>query len=1355
MMELGRVLAVRAAGQGPGSGYLVADRLVLTSAHVVGPVGSAVRVFRPAHEPVFDAVVAWRGTPGGRDDAALVRVEDARWADQGGAPARWGRTVTYRTEIPCRTMGVPEAVQRPGRAVELAQPSGTLNPGDGYVAGEYLFSVSGSVPEAGGTGGSPWGGLSGAALFCGDLLTGVVVRSPPGWANRRIAAVPVSLLLRDAGFRRVLTEHGGAAELEPVEFQVLAEPPAPAGPGVLIPSPAGLLVARRAVVPLYGREELLGDLREWAAGADTKVWLIHGPGGQGKTRVAHELAASLSAQGWVAVWPAARAAPEDMRGLSDAAKPLLVVIDYAETRSAQVTALLESCVGRSRPAPVRVLLLARTSGWWEGMRATDSRAVEELLQDTPLTALPALGEDAQAHRAAYRRAADAFAAALPQVRDQQGPSWMRLTAQLSAPRFDGSGSLSALSIHMTALADLLDAAHPEHAAGPGVEGVQRVEDRLLAHEYGYWFASAAAGALSPGLSSHTLDEAMAAALLLGADTTEAADTLLGKAPGLRDQPYDRRRAVREWIAALYPPARPGAPFGSLQPDRLAERFLGRHLSAHPWLPDALLPGADRPQTERMLTFYARAAAHPVFDHGLDTRLTDLAAGHGLPLALVAAEVATQVEHPSPLLRALGKIVEDPAMALDDLRRLDGRMPQPSIVLADVSEQLARRLVTALRQGARDDPGTFLPLLAKALNNLATRLGSGRLGEPARKQEALAASLEAVGIYRALTRAGRERAWPRRDPAAARREELLPDLAVTLHNLATRLSDLGRHQEAWAAIGEALAIRGTLVRTRPEMFLPDFAASLNTLVGVLVHVDRPQDAHAVITDAVRIYRGLAGVDPGSYLPDLSMALHNLALRLKDSGRLPEALATIDEALAIRRDLVRARPDAFLPDLARHLTVRALLLGELGRSPEALAAQAESAGAYRTLARTRPREFLPEFAILAGAMALRLDELGRPREALAAHTEAADAYRTLAQMQPDAFLPDFARALRLVAFRLIEAGRGEEALAAYTEAAGVYRTLARARPEEHLPDLAAVSAAMASRLADLDRWAEVVAPSSEAVDAYRTLARARPEEFLPELARSQRAQAVCLMILERWEEARAAAVEAAGAFGRLIRTRPEEFLTDFGQQLYTVLAACGENLGRSDDVAAAYTEAIDAYRQAAGILPPDFLPELATHLDLLVGKLDESGRWQEASDAVGAAIEVRRSMVQARPEEFLSELATSLQDFAVRSGKLGRWQQGLAAAAEAVVIDRGLLAGRGLTRGQSEQARLLAQEARLELSGALVSLALMLHGCGRRQEALAAASEALAIDRELAKVWPRAQAMVESALGFIAWLRDSGD
>ncbi|MFG2698432.1 trypsin-like peptidase domain-containing protein [Kitasatospora sp. NPDC048407] len=180
------------APAGRASGCAIGGRLVLTSAHAVaGPsgggaaaVGVRVRVFRPGEAGTFGAVVVWCG----RDDAALLRVDDGPgWAEP--QPVRWGRLVTDRTGVDCQAWGLPEHAQREGWAAQVEQSSGWLNPGSGYVADRYVMTVRGSAP--GWDRPVPvWGGMSGGAVFCGPLLTGVVTAERAYTGNGRLVLSP-------------------------------------------------------------------------------------------------------------------------------------------------------------------------------------------------------------------------------------------------------------------------------------------------------------------------------------------------------------------------------------------------------------------------------------------------------------------------------------------------------------------------------------------------------------------------------------------------------------------------------------------------------------------------------------------------------------------------------------------------------------------------------------------------------------------------------------------------------------------------------------------------------------------------------------------------------------------------------------------------------------------------------------------------------------------------------------------------------------------------------------------------------------------------------------------------------------
>src|SRR5262249_51311153 len=255
-------------------------------------------------------------------------------------------------------------------------------------------------------------------------------------------------------------------------------------------------------------------------------------------------------------------------------------------------------------------------------------------------------------REAYRQAVVDLARALDGLPDHHHHHWKRVAARLTATATaTADDGPSALTLHMTALADLLDAVDPTATDPTAAAGHKPVEDRLLEHEQRYWWTNARVHGLEREPDRSTLLDALAAGMLVGADDHNRADKLLCHVPALEGQPRDRRNAVRDWIAELYPPLDTRV-WGSLQPDRLAERFLGKplvdRLDHKEDLVEPLLPAADTPaQVEQLLTVYARAAHHRAVYGRLDAPLTELCMRHPRGLALPAIAIATQVEAPGP------------------------------------------------------------------------------------------------------------------------------------------------------------------------------------------------------------------------------------------------------------------------------------------------------------------------------------------------------------------------------------------------------------------------------------------------------------------------------------------------------------------------------------------------------------------------------------------------------------------------------------------------------------------------------------------------------------------------------------
>ena len=417
-------------------------------------------------------------------------------------------------------------------------------------------------------------------------------------------------------------------------------------------------------------------------------------------------------------------------------------------------------------------------------------------------------------------------------------------------------------------------------------------------------------------------------------------------------------------------------------------------------------------------------------------------------------------------------------------QLADQMPEHSVQLAALAATLTSQQVTQHRAGAVDGQPDALR------SDLARSLNnlSNRLADVGRREDALAAIEEAVTI--------------RRELAAARPDEFRPGLAGSLNNLSARLAGLGRPEDALAAGEEATNIYRELAAARPDAFRPDLAMSLINLSVRLADLGRPEDALAAIEEATNIYRELAAARPDVFRPYLAGSLNNLSLWLARLGRREDALAAIEEAVTIRRELAAARPDVFRPDLARSLNNLSARLADVGRREDALAAIEEAVTIRRELAAARPDAFRPDLATSLNDLALRLGELGRRVDALAAIEEAVTIRRELAAARPDVFRPDLARSLNNLSARLADVGRREDALAAIEEAVTIRRELAAARPDAFRPDLATSLNDLALRLGELGRRVDALAAIEEAVTIRRELAARWPDAHHNELEQSLR-------------------------------------------------------------------------------------------------------------------------------------------------------------------------------------------------------------------------------------------------------------
>ncbi|MFI1797756.1 NACHT domain-containing protein [Streptomyces sp. NPDC020379] len=190
-----------------GSGYLLAPRLVLTAAHVTE---ESVRVAVPGGVGLVNCRTLWtRGDEKG-DVALLLAERDLVPPEVAAAfePVVWGRVGDLRVWRGAQAVGFPQVARDAYNELDTEQLIGTLKPGSGLLGGHHVLDSDHSAPAAPPDRGSPWAGMSGAAVFVGGLLCGVVREDPSGWRHGRLVVTPMFRIWSDPEFLDLCAEHG-------------------------------------------------------------------------------------------------------------------------------------------------------------------------------------------------------------------------------------------------------------------------------------------------------------------------------------------------------------------------------------------------------------------------------------------------------------------------------------------------------------------------------------------------------------------------------------------------------------------------------------------------------------------------------------------------------------------------------------------------------------------------------------------------------------------------------------------------------------------------------------------------------------------------------------------------------------------------------------------------------------------------------------------------------------------------------------------------------------------------------------------------------------------------------------------
>ena len=178
-------------------------------------------------------------------------------------------------------------------------------------------------------------------------------------------------------------------------------------------------------------------------------------------------------------------------------------------------------------------------------------------------------------------------------------------------------------------------------------------------------------------------------------------------------------------------------------------------------------------------------------------------------------------------------------------------------------------------------------------------------------------------YDSAEKGYREALAIRRDLASGNSQKYLPDVAATMNNLANLQWSRNDYDSAEKGYREALAIRRDLASSHPQTYLPDVATTLNNLAVLQWSRNDYDSAEKGYREALGVYRELAASNLQIYLPDVAMTLNNLAALQYTRNDFDLAEKGFREALEVYRELAESHPQIYLPDVALTLSNLGLL------------------------------------------------------------------------------------------------------------------------------------------------------------------------------------------------------------------------------------------------------------------------------------------------------------------------------------------------------------------------------------------------------------------------------------------------
>lgn len=661
--------------------------------------------------------------------------------------------------------------------------------------------------------------------------------------------------------------------------------------------PGELLDPAHELVGFTGRGAELKELAAWRDGSAVGVRLLHGPAGQGKTRLAYRFAETTQADGW----HVSLAYPENGPATTGSRAAHLVIVDGADRWPVSRLLDLLGDANLYGPGGTCFLLLSRSAGdWW---RSVAARAGLDCTRQRlgPLATQPAERE------LLYLQAAAKFADALD--REQGG--------EIPLPD-DLDGLDSVLAMHLAALSTVYGTNVFEQEPEPRAKYAAILSGPT--DSYGEAFAAwlAARDRWCEGAAAELLETALP--LLVDTDLPalpallRRSPTIIGYAHGavlstLAGRPAVGIDLLQAFDAALG--AEPGVDFEA-GAATVARRLVGELLRGTRDL-DERAALYDRLGGRLLIPGHYQDASD-AYDHAADVR-RQLLRRDDDPVR--RSELAQSLAYLGRAQCAL-KRWNEARRSLQEALRIWLQLRREAYFAYDLSVARCYETLAEVFDGLRSDREAFAArqYATGILRNLAAN-GTVDVGVLAVSLADLAERYLRRGAYldAAFRAAEAVSAWPDRAD---------PRFAALLIVRGRALWQAGRYDEAGADLNQAVAVLRSLGDDQVSVLTG--LAEAATLLGHVRRVANAADALPPYAEAIGYRKRLLSVDSGRW-PDLASAYIAFAWACYDSRR------RLDEALTAVIDACMLYHGADSGELREARALGVQLLEALGRGPEA--------------------------------------------------------------------------------------------------------------------------------------------------------------------------------------------------------------------------------------------------------------------------------------------------------------------------------------------------------------------------------------------------------------------------------------